>query len=233
MDTNVITALMPSFAAGFAVQRLLEILDPLVTKVAGVDRKRIYLGLLSLLAGLGFAYGAGLRVLTHLGADTTGSFFRYLDLLVTGLIISAGTEGFNSILKFLSYKKEEGKALAVAEKLSVSQALARTGNQMTLEKAMNEHLTPEFTPGAAMNIAYKSVTATTGSAEPVEPLAKLAQYNVKDPDLPAITDTILNDGEIGLPPYQRKMDGNALKDMTPGWTLQKLADIIYDESEAL
>jgi hypothetical protein len=33
-----------------------------------------------------------------------------VDVLVTGLVVSGGTEGFNSIMKFLGYKKEEKKA---------------------------------------------------------------------------------------------------------------------------
>lgn len=123
-NASLISALGPAFAAGFAVQRLLEILDPLVAKLLGEDRKKIYLGLLSLLAGLGLTYGAGLKVLAYLVTDKTGGVFRYLDLLVTALVISAGTEGFNSILKFLSYKKEEKKAESVEKKLEARKAFS-------------------------------------------------------------------------------------------------------------
>lgn len=35
------------------------------------------------------------------------------DVIVTALVLSAGTEGFNSILKFLGYSKEDKKAQAV------------------------------------------------------------------------------------------------------------------------
>lgn len=91
-------------------------------------------------------------------------------------------------------------------------------------------MSDNFTPGAAMTIAYKSVTTTTGSHSPVEPTATLAQYNAHDQDLPSIRDKILNNKEFGLPHYQRTMDPNALKDMSTGWTLQKLADLIFDES---
>lgn len=87
-----------------------------------------------------------------------------------------------------------------------------------------------FTPGAAMNIAYISVTSTTGSHSPVEPLFTLAKYNAHDPDLPSIKDKILNNKESGLPHYQRTMNPNALKDLGTGWSLQKLADLIFDES---
>jgi hypothetical protein len=117
MDTtSLTTALAPAFAAGFAVQRLLEILDPLAERFVGPDKKKIVLGLSSLAAGLGFAGGIGIRVLVHLGTYTFGSRFDrhdLLDLFVTGLVISAGTEGFNSILKFMNYKKEEANTKAV------------------------------------------------------------------------------------------------------------------------
>jgi len=130
---SLITALAPAFAAGFATQRLLEILDPLAERFA-IERKRIVLGLTSLLAGLGFAAGLSVRVLAHLGANKSKSEFdKYdlLDLLVTGLVISAGTEGFNSILKFMNYKKEEKKAEAK------TQAVTADTTKALLERRLN------------------------------------------------------------------------------------------------
>lgn len=120
MEPNVITALLPAFAAGFAVQRLLEIIDPALEAWVK-ERKGYYLGLVSLAVGFGLATLADLRVLIHLGADTRG--LAYLDFFVTGLIISAGTEGFNSILKFLSYKKEEQKSETFQEKLDLGESV--------------------------------------------------------------------------------------------------------------
>lgn len=64
---ELVTALGPAFAAGFAVQRLLEILDPIVSKLVKEENKKIALGLLSLLAGWGLAFGAELMVLKYLG----------------------------------------------------------------------------------------------------------------------------------------------------------------------
>jgi|GraSoiStandDraft_46_1057282.scaffolds.fasta_scaffold09549_3 hypothetical protein len=116
----LITALGPAFAAGFAVQRLLEILDPIVNRLIKEENKKIVLGIVSLIMGLGLAFGAKLSVLNHLGVTVDS----YLDYFVAGLIISAGTEGFNSILKFLSYKKEEKKAEAAKEKVAANGALA-------------------------------------------------------------------------------------------------------------
>jgi hypothetical protein len=108
MDTLVI-ALGPAFAAGFALQRLLEILDPLLDKIQWVKgNKKIVLGLVSLVVGLILSLGIGLRVLRPLGVEGAD----LVDIAVTALIVSAGTEGFNSILKFLGYTKENTKTIA-------------------------------------------------------------------------------------------------------------------------
>jgi hypothetical protein len=110
---KLVAALGPAFAAGFAVQRLLEILDPLLDKIKFIkDNKKITLGLVSLIVGLVLAFGIGLRVLQPLGITSAD----FLDALATALIVSAGTEGFNSIMKFLGYTKEDKKAAAAQGK---------------------------------------------------------------------------------------------------------------------
>lgn len=132
-----ITSLGPAFAAGFAVQQLLEVLDPIVTRlVTNANNKKLFLGIVSLVIGLVLAGGAGLRVLVPLmqglkypNAITTPN--PLLDIIVTGLIISAGTEGFNSILKFLGYKKEEKKAEAAQEKVTADGAVKLINRQYT------------------------------------------------------------------------------------------------------
>ena len=100
---NLVLALGPAFAAGFALQQLLEILDPIVGKIK-VDKK-LLLGIASLVIGLALAFGAGLRVLQPFGLTNVG----FLDAIITGLVVSAGTEGFNSIMKFLGYTKDNTK----------------------------------------------------------------------------------------------------------------------------
>lgn len=88
----------------------------------------------------------------------------------------------------------------------------------------------EFNSGHAMDIAYKSVTKTTGSSSPVEPGATLDKYNMRDADTPSVKGKILNNDSYGLPKYHRTMDPNALNGLDPGWELQELADVIYDQS---
>ena len=115
MDTSsLIAALAPAFAAGFALQRLLEILDPILEKLASGNNKKIALGIVSLLCGAGLATWPQFRVLSHLVVPE-GSISTWLDYLVTSLIISGGTEGVNSILKFLKYKKEDAKNEAASK----------------------------------------------------------------------------------------------------------------------
>ena len=103
METLVL-ALGPAFACGFALQQLLEILNPIIEKTAK-DNKKLFMGLISLAFGLILSFGAGLRVLAvfgYVGAD-------FWDAIVTALIVSAGTEGINTIMKYLGYSKEKKK----------------------------------------------------------------------------------------------------------------------------
>lgn len=103
---KLITALAPVFAAGLGIQQLGEILTPVADKISA-DNKKIILGLVSLTLGLVLAFTAKLHVLQLLGVTPAPS--ETVDAIVTGLIISGGTEGINSILKFLKYTKEDKK----------------------------------------------------------------------------------------------------------------------------
>ncbi len=107
METLII-ALAPVFAAGLGIQQLAELLSPLLDKVGP---KKIVMGFVSLTVGLVLAFTANLHVLQLLGITpaVSANAINIIDGIVTGLIISGGTEGINSILKFLKYKKEESK----------------------------------------------------------------------------------------------------------------------------
>ncbi|MCB4756916.1 MAG: hypothetical protein LHV69_07810 [Elusimicrobia bacterium] len=103
---RLVEALGPVFAAGFAVQQLLEILSPVLDRIKWNKNKKEFLGITSLVLGLVLSWAAGLKVLQAFGLYRAG----FIDVLVSGLIISAGTEGTNSIIKFLGYAKERKKA---------------------------------------------------------------------------------------------------------------------------
>jgi hypothetical protein len=105
MET-LVTALGPVVVAAFAVQQLLELVDPVFFKEATIKYKKLILGIVSLVFGLVLAFGFGLRVMTHFGVAT----LDWLDATVTAILLSAGTEGSNSIMKVLQYYKENLKS---------------------------------------------------------------------------------------------------------------------------
>lgn len=112
---ELVMALGPAFAAGFALQQFLEIISPVLDKFNKEDYKKIILKIVSLVAGLLLAFVIGLRVLQPLGVANAGIW----DGIVTAFIISAGTEGINSIMKFLGYTKEDKKASAADKRKKV------------------------------------------------------------------------------------------------------------------
>jgi len=120
---KLVMSLGPVFAAGLAIQQLLELLDAIKLKDIPAEYKKLTLGLLSLVLGLALAFAAKLHVLTPLGASVA----PFWDELTTGLIISGGTQGINSIMKFLGYAKESKKADAAAKTAPAPAAPAAPG----------------------------------------------------------------------------------------------------------
>jgi hypothetical protein len=112
--TSLATTLTVPFAAGFVVQRFLEILDPVTVKfIKNPNTKKIVLGLVSLGIGLALAAGMQLKMFHQLlGSSANDPLTNWLDYLATAIFVSGGTEGFNSLLKFADYKKEASKAEA-------------------------------------------------------------------------------------------------------------------------
>lgn len=95
-------ALGPAFAAGSRCRGCSSWWIPVVDALVSGNAKaqKVVLSQVSLGAGIALAGWASLRVLEPLGiANETA------DVVVTGLSITGGTEGFNSVMKFLGYKK--------------------------------------------------------------------------------------------------------------------------------
>src|SRR5215208_2832911 len=119
---QLVLALAPAFVCGFAIQRLLELVDPVADgfipgEGAAKGRwKKGILGIVAIIGGLVFATVAGVRVLNPISEATIPD---WIDLAATGLVVSAGTEGLNSIMKYLGYKKEEQK-VETKEKLEAA-----------------------------------------------------------------------------------------------------------------
>jgi len=99
----------PLFAAGLAVQQLLEVCDAFLSALRGYEKhKKVILKLTALALGMFLATHGEFHALRAVG----GSFSPLIDNLISGLIVSGGTESFNSLVKFLGYAKENRKALA-------------------------------------------------------------------------------------------------------------------------
>jgi hypothetical protein len=131
MDQSIIQTLTVPFAAGFVVQRFLEVVDPLTSKFLGnPTTKKAVLAAVSL--ALGWAMAAQIpielfRTLLKQAGNTalTPGFDHFL----SGIFISAGTEGFNSLTKFANYKKEASKADAANKLAAAGDAVKRVNPQ--------------------------------------------------------------------------------------------------------
>jgi H+/Cl- antiporter ClcA len=124
-------ALTLPFVAGLVVQRILEILDPITAKfLQDHNTKKIVLAFASLGLGCALCGYADIRIFHALQTLFPG--FRnlpcWLDIFATGIFISAGTEGFNSLLKFANYKKEASKADAAGKKSQLTAVQLRSVN---------------------------------------------------------------------------------------------------------
>jgi hypothetical protein len=136
MATDVPSATGILFAAGFAVQRVVEILDGAldaladhlgsknVWKLKKEAWKKLIAGLLATGCGFAIAGLGGLRVVKFLTSDPVD---RTVDLVVSALAIGAGTEGVNSVLKYASGVKRSVTAQAdLAEQVKDGNVSAAT-----------------------------------------------------------------------------------------------------------
>lgn len=106
-------SLLVPFVAGFIVQRFLEIVDPFTTaKITDPNRKKSVLGGISLALGWLLAGFGHIAIFNALKWPMPCGW----DVFFSGIFISAGTEGFNSLMKFANYKKEASKADAAQKK---------------------------------------------------------------------------------------------------------------------
>lgn len=106
---DLLSPLAPIFAASVAVQQTLEVISVLVEKWVGEQRKKAVLGGVGFLLGIlvSRAFDLDLMAYFQLNSGIWG-----FDTVVTAMVLSAGTEGTNSIVKFLKYLKEDKKATA-------------------------------------------------------------------------------------------------------------------------
>jgi len=116
-------------AMGFAVQQLLELLTPILDVDNNPTFQRYKKGILgasSLIVGIIMAYSVPqLRVLKILGVSSASA---PLDVFVTGLMLSAGTDGVNSVLKLMKYSKEDKKSTVAAKEFGFGGTGEKTAN---------------------------------------------------------------------------------------------------------
>ncbi|HLK57800.1 MAG TPA: hypothetical protein VKU00_14635 [Chthonomonadaceae bacterium] len=125
---------------GFAVQTLVQVvIDPCITYVirgfTGIPPTRlvlrfnetevrsIVLKLCSWIAGLLIAGLSPIKILDSLlftAGYQGGPVAPWIDVLFSGLVIGAGTEGANSLLKFIQYAKDARAAIAAQSKPNVA-----------------------------------------------------------------------------------------------------------------
>jgi hypothetical protein len=135
--SEVIKALAPAFVAGFAVQQAVEVVSSIVAFIPGFDKTVKLKKLVLLTVSLGFSW----FVVCHFQLDVMQTFspppkgtpppFSCWNAIVTIIFISAGTEGFNSLLKWLNYKKEETKTTAADKKQQLNATAPNAVNQMS------------------------------------------------------------------------------------------------------
>jgi len=102
---ELIEALAPVFVASFALQQLIELLDPILDQLIK-QHKKWMLSATAFVVGLALSLGLGLRILYPLGFTR----FAWVDMILTALFLTGGTKGINDLIKFIGYKKEEAKA---------------------------------------------------------------------------------------------------------------------------
>lgn len=118
-----VQALAAPFIAGFAVQQGVEVLSSFISLIGKIDgdtkvKKAIFSAFSVILAWIIVAY-AHLDVLKPFIQGTPD----WVNSFTTIIFVSAGTEGFNSLLKWLSYKKDDAKANAATTKAQAGAAV--------------------------------------------------------------------------------------------------------------
>ena len=123
-SADIVKALAPLFTAGFAIQQLTELLggalsisDPARQKIEPATKK-LYIKVVATIVGAVFVYFSHMKVLGALGYDVSG----WVDYPLGALIVGGGTEGINSIMKFLGYAKEDKKLSAANQKATATPA---------------------------------------------------------------------------------------------------------------
>jgi hypothetical protein len=113
--------------SSLAVQQLMQMLSPVLVRLAGDGGEKTAFGLASAAAGILLAWACEIGILDAVGISDD----VFLNSLVTGLMIGTGTGGFNSMLKALGYAKESKKGSAAGQ---ISKASKRSARRARLDR---------------------------------------------------------------------------------------------------
>jgi len=101
-------SLGPVFIVSFALQQLLDLLEPILDKVMKPHKEWI-LSAVAFFVGLLLTLVLGLRVLSPFGFTR----MAWLDVLLTALFVTGGTKWLNDLLKIIAYKRQEVQVRAM------------------------------------------------------------------------------------------------------------------------
>lgn len=146
---ETVTAIV--FITGFAIQQALQLLDPLITVgilryknsrstkdlpggMADTDFKKTIMACLSFVLGAVTAGLTGVRPLSFAIDIKNGSPGVVGDFFVTALVIGAGTEGMNTLLKYFGYVKDARKPEPTPlVEISITPTTAAVARQATFQ----------------------------------------------------------------------------------------------------
>ena len=115
----LVQALGPIFVASFALQQLLDLLDP-VLEMLIKQHKAWILSAVAFVVSLLVTVLLNLKALSVFGVSRLG----WLDMLITAFFISGGTKWLNDLLKIVQYRKLEARARAMMAQNQAKQELA-------------------------------------------------------------------------------------------------------------
>ena len=154
------------FVASFVIQQILEAITwPVERWITHWWRrkgfeddswKKSVFGVIGFILGLFLAWMLNLHVLEYYIADSSPAASLRggrLDMILTAIVLGAGTEGTNSVLKYLKYLKEDKKATAAETVKSLTESARRGGATVAVS--------------ASALSAMEMLKAKAGAPEPV------------------------------------------------------------------
>lgn len=92
----------------------------------------------------------------------------------------------------------------------------------------------DFRRADATMIAHNCSIDVLGNDHELAATETLYQYGMRTGEqLSLLRKDIRENGDFGLPFYQRSIDPNALKNLTTDWTIDSLSSVIYNDSFSL